>query len=197
MCRLIETIKVENGKLQNMQFHAERFARSRELLFHLPSEHLLENCIKIPDEARKGIFKCRVIYSDRIHSVEFIPYLPRIIHSLQLVYDEDIDYSFKFEDRSRIETLKHKTGADEILIVKNGLITDTSFSNIVFFDGRRYLTPSIPLLRGTRRARLLSEGRIEEAHLRPDDILNFSHAFLINAMTGLEEGLPILPGNIK
>jgi 4-amino-4-deoxychorismate lyase len=81
--------------------------------------------------------------------------------------------------------LTHKS-ADEILIIKNGFVTDTSFSNIVFFDGIKWITPSTYLLNGTQRQQLLQQGAIIEEEIRPSDLKHFRFAKLINAMLDLE-----------
>lgn len=75
-----------------------------------------------------------------------------------------------------------KDDCDDILIIKNKRITDTSIANIVFYNGNRWITPSQPLLEGTCRARLLSEGGIEVDEIMMNDIKLFSQFKLINAM---------------
>ncbi len=42
------------------------------------------------------------------------------------------DYSFKFEDRKEFENMKTKAKSEEIIIVKNNHITDTSYTNLLF-----------------------------------------------------------------
>ncbi len=41
------------------------------------------------------------------------------------------------------------------LCVKNGLVTDCTIGNLVFFDGTGWVTPDQPLLKGTKRQALL------------------------------------------
>jgi 4-amino-4-deoxychorismate lyase len=114
-----------------------------------------------------------------------------------MVVDNEIDYQFKYTDRARLEELKRRTKADEILIVKNGYITDTSFSNIIFFDWEnKWVTPATPLLKGTKRKELLEKGMIHEKEIRPYDLKDFTKARLINAMLDIEDGEEIETGNI-
>ena len=71
----------------------------------------------------------------------------REIRSLKVVVDDRIDYSFKSADRSSLNRLTAQKGdCDEIIIVKNGLVTDTSFTNIAVFDGEQWLTHDIRFL---------------------------------------------------
>ena len=70
---------------------------------------------------------------------------------------------------------------EDIIIVKNGFVTDSSFSNLIFFDGKEWYTPSTPLLKGTTRARLLNEKKITERVIKIEDIKNYKSISLINA----------------
>ncbi|NJD21537.1 MAG: hypothetical protein FIA82_02540 [Melioribacter sp.] len=104
-----------------------------------------------------------------------------------------MSYSHKFEDRTKFEKHLRESKADEILIIKNGLVTDTSFSNVVFFDGTKYSTPSSPLLKGTKRAKLIAESIIKEEEIKLKDIQKFKFVYLINALLDLnvENKIPI------
>ena len=75
----------------------------------------------------------------------------------------------------------------DILIVKKEFITDTSFSNIIFFDGDNWITPSTPLLEGTKRKELLEKNIISEQEIKFSDLKNFKKAILINAMLDFDE----------
>jgi 4-amino-4-deoxychorismate lyase len=104
-----------------------------------------------------------------------------------------LDYHLKYADRSALNKLAELRGdCDEILIVKDGQITDTSFSNVVFTDGQQFVTPSSYLLPGTMRAALLQSGAITEAPIRTGDLQQFSHVTLINAMLPLH-AFPLIP----
>jgi 4-amino-4-deoxychorismate lyase len=76
---------------------------------------------------------------------------------------------------------------DEIILVKNGLITDTSYSNLAFFDGVQWYTPEHPLLNGVRRQALLKQKRVREKRITPDELGSFVKLSLINAMLDLGE----------
>ncbi len=103
-----------------------------------------------------------------------------------------IDYHFKYADRTPLLQLLELRGAcDDVLIVRHGEITDTSYSNILLFDGTRYVTPRASLLNGTKRRRLLEEGRIEEAAIRPSDLPRFQTLHLINAMLDIEDNISL------
>jgi 4-amino-4-deoxychorismate lyase len=197
MCPLFETIKCSDGKLFNMEFHQSRFEKSCVDYFGIqPNIYLMEN-IEIPAFAKNGLFRCRVTYSTQIEKIEFIPHHYREIKSLKLIEDNDIDYRFKFDDRERLNLLFEKRGiCNDIIIVKNGRITDSTFANIVFFDGEKWWTPDSPLLQGTQRAKLIGLGKISECRITPKDISIYSKAGLINALNDLNEMTQIAIHNI-
>ena len=133
------------------------------------------------------LWRCRIVYDATSVNIEFIPYQTRVIRRLQLIEADTLDYAFKYADRSEIDKLfASKNGADDILIVQNGLITDTSIANIAFFDGTQWLTPADPLLKGTTRARLLDEKKIFESEIHVDDLNKFTGFALMNAMIGFQ-----------
>lgn len=186
MSRFIETIRVENKTCLQLELHEKRLNHTRRTFFGDVPNIGLKSVINFPESLTQTIYKCRIVYGLNIESITFDPYVIRNIHSLQLITDDTIDYSFKFEDRSRFnQYLTHKS-ADEILIIKNGFVTDTSFSNIVFFDGIKWITPSTYLLNGTQRQHLLQQGAMIEEEIKPSDLKHFRFAKLINAMLDLE-----------
>lgn len=195
--KILETIKVENRQFANIHYHNERFNRSRQALFGATDMMYLEEIINIPKEIGFGIYKCRIIYDMNIHNMEFVPYHPKLIQSLQLIQADDINYNYKYLDRNVFTNLLSKASEDDVLIIKNGFLTDASYANIVFWDGTKWLTPSTPLLYGTKRQVLLDAGAIIEAELKPADLKYFYDAKLINAMLDWENAPTIPIENIK
>jgi 4-amino-4-deoxychorismate lyase len=187
MSRLFETIKIVNRIPQNITYHNRRMNAARLELFQRNDMIDIAAVIIPPKNLDNGLFRCKVVYSETIESVEFAPYTRRKINSLKLIESETIDYRYKYLDRSALELLLIMAGNDDIIIVKHGMITDTSYSNLTFFDGKRWITPSTPLLAGTARARLLEHEQIIEREIHPDDIGKFEKAALINAMNDLDE----------
>ena len=164
-------------------------------------EKQAENAVPFIDSsngATNTYDRCRFIYDAQgIQHIEIVRSGRRIIQSLQLVNADDFDYSHKFADRSHFDLLSKSTQTDDILIVKNGFLTDTTYANIVFKDKTgHWFTPSTPLLAGTKRAKLLAENKIEAVDLRPKDVAKFVEARLINATTDLENTPKILMDNI-
>jgi 4-amino-4-deoxychorismate lyase len=182
MCLLLETIKLEKGTVCNLRYHQQRVDESRRILLGIKEPLDIGSAIIVPSRAKQGVYKCRITYGKEINEILYIPYLLKKIKSLQLVEASEINYSYKYANRECFDSLLDDCRCDEILIVRNGFITDTSFSNIIFFDGNRWLTPSNPLLKGTKRQQLLDEGRIIAEEIRPQDIKHFTKAMLINSL---------------
>jgi 4-amino-4-deoxychorismate lyase len=191
MSLLFETIRILDGEPQNLTLHDERMNRSRRALFGCSDALQIANFLSVPPGARTGTVRCRVVYGEPVVSVEFSPYVPAAIRTLRLVDAGGLDYSHKFLDRTPLTALVAKADADDILIVKDGCVMDASFANIVFTDGRRWVTPDTPLLQGTMRTFLLQRGVITEERITVQDLPRFTHFRLINAMLGFEA--PVLP----
>lgn len=187
MYQLVETIKCKNGEFFNLRYHQARFNLTRRALFGLKQEISLEKSIQIPEKYQTGLFRCRVVYSEEIEKIEFHPHQYRTVKSLKLIEANDLDYQFKFTSREKLNALfDQRESCDDILIVKNGFVTDSFIANVVFFDGRKWWTPDTPLLPGTQRARLIHEKKISVCPVTPDDLSKYEKAGLINAMQNLD-----------
>lgn len=169
-----------------LDLHTERLNRTRAEVFGATgridiSEHItLSSC--------RGKTKCRVIYGAEIVSVTYSPYGMRPVTSLKTVICDEIDYRLKSLDRSSIDALFATRGkCDDILIIKEGLVTDTSIANVALFDGKSWYTPKTPLLAGVRRSRLIAEGIIEERDIEAADIEKYCRIALFNAMIDFGE----------
>ena len=176
MNNLLETIRCVNGKVLYLEYHQDRLNKSRKKLG-------FKNKLNLEiDAPNKGLYRCRIVYNEFIEKIEFIPYVKKNILSFKLI-NSDIDYSLKYENRDKInKLLELKENADEIIIIKDGLVTDTSIANICFFDGTDWITPKAPLLKGTTRQRYLDNCKIKEADIRVEDIQKYSKIALLNAM---------------
>jgi 4-amino-4-deoxychorismate lyase len=195
MSLLFETILISKGAPQNIIFHEKRMNAARryfwksdpvELLSYIPSV--------LPRE--EGL-RCRVEYGQNVNKVDLLPLHTRPVKTLRLVHSDAIEYSFKYCDRSMLQELfSKKDKADDILIIKNGLVTDTSAGNIVFTDGIDYFTPAGPLLKGTQRSFLLESGIIGEAVITEEEIARFVGWQHINALNPFHPDRFNLPENL-
>ncbi|MCL4321251.1 MAG: aminotransferase class IV [Deltaproteobacteria bacterium] len=196
MPRFIETIKLADGNYKLLGYHYKRMNTTVAHFFNMDCGKSLADFLPDAKKYPQGIYKCRVVYSNNVEDVEITPYFKRKIKRLKIVNLDTypflpggklFDYSFKYEDRSFINSLLGGLGdASDILIVKHGLITDTSFSNVILFDGKKWITPDAFLLNGVKRRYLLDSGIITEERVSANDLKYFQKISLINAM--LEPG---------
>jgi 4-amino-4-deoxychorismate lyase len=184
LLRFIETIKIENGIAHNLDLHLERASKT---CFHhfgvrtvLPFDAIIN---EIRSSHSEGIYKLRIIYAGKIEHYTIEKYEPKIVKTLKIVDGGNIDYSFKYEERMALNKLLDLRGdCDDIIIIKDGYVTDTSFSNLVFSEGEQLFTPSRFLLNGIKRQQLLRDGKIKEKEIKMADINKYSNVFLINSM---------------
>lgn len=187
MYRFIESIRLENHRLQHLDWHNKRLNETRRHFFPSAAELDLHDRLVLPTNLDDAVYKCRIVYNEQIIEVTFQPYVPKRLQTLRLVTDDYADYSYKFENRSKLELLMTQKGeADDILIVRDNCITDTSYSNIALFDGLHWYTPDTYLLNGTCRQRLLAEGILRETRITLHDLARFEEIRPINAMLVLE-----------
>ena len=215
----IETLRIENGVIYNFDMHQERMHKTSffhygtkpELKIMISDKRLtinsgnsqangnnlplITNHLSLNTNER---IKCRVLYSSDIITVEFSAYSAKEIRSLCLVEDNGIEYNYKFVARDALNNLfAQRKSADDIIIVRNGNITDSSFSNLVFetFEGELF-TPRTYLLAGTKRKFLLESGIIKERDITVDDIFSYKKVYLINAMLDIEDDISVAVDSI-
>lgn len=195
--QFVETIKIKNGKALALPYHQARMDRTISHLVSISHEEsishfsfLISNLESLlSPKPEMNLYKARVVYGAQgVETIEYAPYQMRTIRSLKVVEDDEIDYTYKSTDRSQLNALAAQKGdCDEIIIVKNGLLTDTSFTNLALYDGSSWLTPKHPLLHGTKRAQLLEAGIIREADLTLEDLKRAQKVSLFNAMIDFGE----------
>ncbi|SFI23215.1 aminotransferase class IV [Halpernia frigidisoli] len=187
MSRFIESIKIEDQEIFNINFHQKRVNDTFE---NFGKENLidLEQIFKDLEHDEDGLYKLRIVYDlNSKFTVNIIPYAYSEIKEFALVENNTLDYSFKFEERKIFEMMKIKSRSEEIIIVKNNHITDSSYANLLFLKGKQWFTPNTCLLNGTQKQALLKSKKIKETEINLRNLKEFSHFQMINAMIGFEE----------
>lgn len=194
MCLFIETIRIEDGKIYNLDYHIERFNRTRVAFWKDGAP--LDLRAFVSPQSLAGMYKCRVVYGREIEEITYVPYQMRDVSSLRLVVADTVDYTYKSTNRENLNALyAQRKMADDVLIVKDGCLTDTSIANVALYDGKMWCTPSRPLLRGTKRAELLDKKIIVEKDIPQAHLGEYSKIMLFNAM--IDWGRIILPVDDK
>lgn len=183
---LFETIAIIDGVPQNLAFHQERLDFAFKYYFKMPNKILLADIIQPPLDFCRGLVRCRMEYNTHQQQIHYFPYIPRDIRRFQCVYTQDLDYRFKYNDRSRLNQLK-TADCDEIIIINNGKVSDCSIGNLLFCKNDRWFTPADYLLKGTQLAALLAKQRIEPVPISASALFEYEKIMVINALNPFDE----------
>lgn len=179
MNKFFETIKVVDGRIFHLEYHQKRY----ESVLESFGISYFKNISEYLNPPHKGLFRCRVVYDENSMEIVYHEYKKREIKTLKLVSHDSIEYSKKSTNRENLDALYGlRERCDDVLIVKNSLITDTSIANIALYKDGVWYTPKTPLLKGTTRARLLENKKIVEAEIRVDELQQYTGVALLNAM---------------
>ncbi len=193
-----ESIRLYNGNFELLELHEQRIHETQKRHFGWSSGLKLSTYLRSFDLPPEGLFKCRLHYGLEPDVPVFIPYSIKPIRSLKLVEVEKFEYASKYTDRSSLEELYEQRGpCDDVLIVQNNKITDTSYCNIVFGNKKGWFTPTTALLKGVRRQYLLNKGTIKPLLISLPQLKNFTHFRLINAMIPWEDAVLVPVHHIK
>ena len=187
MSQFIESIKIEDQKIYLAELHQKRV---NDTFSHFGKEGSIDvaKIFKNLEIDENGLYKLRIIYDlNKNFRTQLIPYAISEIDDFQLVENNNYDYSFKFEDRKEFERMKIKAKSEEIIVVKNNHITDTSFSNLLFLKGKDWFTPTTFLLNGVQRQHLLKSKKIKETEITLNNIKEFSHFQIINSLNDFDD----------
>lgn len=187
MSLLLESIYLKDGGFRNLSYHQSRMENSVREIYQEEFPKRLVDLFSSRLVPSSGLYKTRVIYDTEIRKVEFVPYQSRPVQSVKLINDSTVSYHHKFLDRSLLEKLfGQRSAADDILIVRNGWITDTCYANVIFKRNDQWFTPESYLLKGTMRQSLLDAGRIKEADINVSNYHDYQSFKLINSMLGMD-----------
>lgn len=178
--KYFETIKCEDFEIFNLEYHNKRVANTIGLNLNLQ-----EYVYPISNE----LLRCKVIYDkEGIVDVLYFPYKKREIKSFKIIFDDQIEYSKKYFDRTQLDELFSKReNCDEVIILKNGIVTDTSIANIAIFYENTWISSKNCLLKGTTKARFIEEKKLIEKDITLEMLKNASKLALMNAMIGFDE----------
>ena len=184
MYRFLETMKLNDGVFFRLKYHQLRVNYCYQHYFPERKAPDLKKILYLQSLPKDGLYKCRVLYDELgLYLIEFIPYQLPVINSLKQVNTTLEAMRYKSAERSVFEQLFAQRGAcDDVLLVRNGLLTDTSYANIALFDGAKWVTPRLPVLYGTNRAYLLDKEMIVEKDIKASDLHENQKILLFNAM---------------
>ncbi|MBK8955812.1 MAG: aminotransferase class IV [Saprospiraceae bacterium] len=190
MYRFFESIAIVGGVARNLPLHQERVEKTYRQFYKVRFPVELSSLIQQSGEqfSAEVKYKFKFSYSQNKFSLSFELYETKAHAHFKLIPSK-INYPHKLTNRIKILQLKKDIAdQDEIIIIRSNRLTDTSYSNLVFSDGRSWFTPKQPLLKGIMRTHLLNQNKITEEDLCLNDLHKFVRFKCINALNGLEEG---------
>ena len=151
--RFIETIRYADGRLHLLDLHTDRMRATRREVYGIEGPGLDTSMFHIPPHLADLTVKCRVIYGRDIDDIQYEAYTPRPLSRLRMVSDNTVDYHLKYLDRTPLAYPDIPLRPDEgLVIVKDGLVTDSTYANLLLLAPGRAYTPSTPLLPGSTQA---------------------------------------------
>lgn len=186
MQQFLETICIRDGVAQHIEWHQKRVDATLHHFsggIQVDSISLVEILTSCPVPA-EGFFRCRLLYDANAIAVEFFPHILRAPQTFQLVEAPSrFDYRYKYADRAMLDALYAQRGdADDILITRDGWITDTSLANIAFQKNGNWYSPSFPLLAGTTWKRLVFSGILIPRPIHRTHLEKYEAFKVFNAM---------------
>ena len=186
MYQFFETIRYENGQLFLLELHQKRIARTFELIYGTkPFFDVRELTFEMPKDV--CLHRCRISYNQTSFSVAFYVYQKMHPKVISFYNAGDYTYTVKAEDRGFINNAVTYSKTDDVIFLKNGFLTDSSYANLAFYDGQNWYTPTTCLLNGVKRQYLLANKKLKEIPIQVADLTHFTQIALINAMRDLAD----------
>jgi len=180
---LFETIKIEDGDIINLEYHQQRVDFAFKNLYRsIDSIKLHDILDKRP---KNGLYRAKVVYGKNgLIDCSFYIYNRKVIKTIGLIEVPELIYNYKYSNREMFKKLKDKFYEfDELLVTKNGFLTDTTIANIALLnEGNYWHTPKNALLNGTVRQRYIDLNRLIEKMIHFHDLKNYSKIATLNAM---------------
>lgn len=179
----IESICIENQQIKLLDYHNRRANIARCALYDSPDFLDLGKVIDV-SKAKGPIVKCRIVFGEKVESINYESYNVKPINSLQVVVvDDKFKYDHKYLDRNQLGYYFSKRGAsDDMIMIRNGYVTDSYYGNLAFLKNQIWYTPESPLLEGTKRAFLIENKQIIEKQIAKEEIGSFESVRVFNAM---------------
>ncbi len=195
MYQFIESIRVENGVVFGLRFHQKRVNETYQQFFPKAKAFSLRDIIRFEELPKHGLYKLRIVYDVKVREMELQAYLIPRFHTYQTFeVASDFDYTFKSLDRHTFDEISSGLEKDILpILIKGSLVSDSTFSNLIFEKEGLLYTPATPLLYGTMLQQTMKERAVEQVDIRIDDIELFEKIYPINAMNpfGQIEGINI------
>ena len=204
--QLLETLRLEDGKLVDSPAHLARMARAAQhFAYAFDAEALTQALQTLMNTHPQGCWRVRLLLgaSGQIQA-EALPLPaspPQVLLQLAERAFEAADSEFvrfKTSQRAHYEAFAPTESDvfDTLLWNRQGEITECTRGNIAMLIDGRWVTPPLRcgLLDGVARARYVHEQRLVEAVVRVDDLPRVQALAFVNSLRGwIEAGLKAPP----
>lgn len=200
MYRFLETMLWDGSRIKYLNYHLDRIIHSLEFdskkdfktahtRFQEIQDIIHEYAFPLNDSSR-----VRILYDSDGFEIEVLKFAPSFPGSFKCIeIDPAFDYSFKYANRERLDhAFENRGEADEVILLKNGWVTDTSKANLAFRKNGIWYTPYFPLLAGTTWKRLIRERAILPRPIHIDQVNLFDSLRSFNALHEFQDS-PIIP----
>lgn len=192
---LIETMRIQDGRVQRRREHTERISKSAEAL-QIPIE--LEKWDNILDETEKShmdrLYKLRI---ELTHEGEFNVDTTALVDSTKpltakLKQAQPVSSIYIKNKTTERHHFKHEHETDVVLYYNDkNEITEFDIGNVVIKDGEPFITPPYneQILNGCMRQQLLASGVIKEQAIDKETLLNNikNHKYEVFMINSLRE----------
>ncbi len=185
MSLFFESIKLLNGQLHLLDLHQARIESTVLANFKEKCQINLQQELANIDIPISGLFKVKVTYDIRIKKVEIDPYSLKSHTKIKIIQENSLNYAFKSTNRKPLQFNTEE--ADDVIFIRDNHVCDASYSNIIFFDGQKWITPKTYLLKGVKRESLILQKKISLIDVSLFDLEKFSKIAFINAMRDFEK----------
>ncbi len=187
MYPFFETLRAQGESVDHFAYHRRRMERTLRAN-GMPEPRTdwfaqLELALRAQALASPQPLRLHVDYDGISWQIAAGPLPTTPMRTLRLVVDNSIAYPYKSTDRSCLDRLfQQREEADDVLIVKDGYITDTSRANLLLLRQGEWFTPQHSLLPGTTQERLVEELHLQFVPIAPRELDRYEQLWIINAL---------------
>ncbi len=187
MYPFFESIAILNNHIQNLDLHQSRVNQTFFNYYPKQKPHELISLISINTKSSSPLIKVKFKYNANRSKIEYTEY-STIIHNQFLLYEiPELQYHYKYSDRILFNYFDVPAAhQSEIIFIKNGFITDSRYSNLIFHDGYQWIIPEHTLLNGTQRKFCMENNKFNISKIHHSQLNSFKEFKLINAMNNFQ-----------
>ncbi len=192
MSLFFESIKLQNGIPKHLSYHQARVDRTYHNYWGTDTKLDLSSLIhNTPRQTSAVLAKCKIIYDKNgVLSITDSIYHPKTIKNLKITEIKTHErYPYKHLDRSWIDAYTQDLPPDtDTLFIRDGLVLESSYTNVALLKNNKWYTPSNPLHKGTTLERFVLSGHLIPSEIPVHALDDYKELRLFNAILGWRLG---------